>query len=90
MNCTPVHYNRYYIVSITYSRRYRKYQNTKEKRDDLTQPSESIKENDNDGDSSENDEDTKRKQEYRKPWRESTVAAPFIDTDVKIGEDFFT
>ena len=72
------------------SRRYRKYQNTKEKRDDLTQPSETIKENDNDGDSSENDEDTKRKQEYRKPWRESTVAAPVIDTDVKIGEDFFT
>ena len=72
------------------SRRYRKYQNTKENTDDLTQPSETIKENDNDGDSSENDEDTKRRQEYRKPWRESTVAAPVIDTDVKIGEDFFT
>ena len=30
----------------------------------------------------------KRKPEYRKPWKESTVAAPVIDSDVKIGEIF--
>jgi len=30
----------------------------------------------------------KRKPEYRKPWKESTVVAPVIDSDVKIGEIF--
>lgn len=64
--------------------RYRKYHKRKPQRDDPSQP-DAVKEDDNDASGSD-DDDNKRKPEYRKPWRESTVAAPVIDSDVKIGK----
>ena len=68
----------------SFIRRYRKYHKRKPQRDDPSQP-DAVKEDDNDTSDSD-DDDNKRKPEYRKPWRESTVAAPVIDSDVKIGE----
>lgn len=71
------------ISCVDLIRRYRNYQNTKP--NNSTQPAEDI----DDASDSDNDDDNdveKRKPGYRKPWRESTVSAPGIDTDVKIGE----
>jgi len=67
-------------------RRYRNYRKTKPNSDDPTATQEGDHDtSDSDGDD-DDDDDMKRKPEYRKPWKESTVAAPVIDSDVKIGE----
>ncbi|KAL9988497.1 hypothetical protein ACROYT_G002951 [Oculina patagonica] len=66
-------------------RGYRKYHKTKPNQSNPNQL-DSVKEDEDDSGSDSDDDDKRRKSEYRKPWRESTVAAPVIDSDVKIGE----
>lgn len=71
--------------SCSFVRKYRNYQKTKPDGDNPSQPGDG---DDETSGSDDDDDDKKRKPEYRKPWRESTVAAPVIDSDVKIGKIF--
>lgn len=79
------HFKKQQQSATIIQRRYRNYQDAKPNRDNSTQAAE----DNDDASDSDNDDDNdveKRKPGYRKPWRESTVSAPGIDTDVKIGE----
>ena len=78
------------IVSVGLVRKYRNYKETKAIENDSEQPVRDDNEYSGDSDEEEeeeNDEDNnRRKQAYRKPWKESTLAAPVINTDIKIGK----
>ena len=70
-------------------RHYRKYHKTKPNQINPNQV-DSVKEDGDDSSGSDSDDNNKRrKSEYRKPWRESTVTAPVIDSDVKIGKIYY-
>lgn len=76
--------------ALIIQRKYRNYKETKAIENDSEQPVRDDNEYSGDSDDEEeeeNDEDNnRRKQAYRKPWKESTLAAPVINTDIKIGE----
>ena len=80
------------IASVHLSRKYRNYKKTKPTNykdypEDPTRDNNEDIDDSDDYEEEENDQDNNnRKQVYRKPWNESTVAAPVIDTDVQIGK----
>lgn len=69
-------------------RGYRRYHKTRSDRNDPNQL-DTFKEDEDDSGSDSDDNDKRKKSEYRKPWKESTVAASIIDSDVKIGKIVF-
>lgn len=66
-------------------RGYRRHQKMRTGKSDPNQQ-DTFKGDEDDSGSDSDDNDKRKKSEYRKPWKESTVAAPTIDSDVKIGE----
>ena len=76
------------LTDIKIIRGYRKHQKTRTDKSDLNQRN-AFKEDEDDSGSDSDDNNKRKKSEYRKPWKESTVAAPIIDSDVKIGKIVF-
>ena len=69
-------------------RGYRRHQKMRTDKSDPNQQ-DTFKGDEDDSGSDSDDNDKRKKSEYRKPWKESTVAAPTIDSDVKIGKILF-
>lgn len=69
-------------------RGYRRHQKMRTGKSDPNQQ-DTFKGDEDDSGSDSDENDKRKKSEYRKPWKESTVAAPTIDSDVKIGKILF-
>lgn len=73
------------MAYIKIIRGYRRHQKTRTDKSDPNQL-DTFKEDEDDSGNDSDDNDKRKKSEYRKPWKESTVSAPIIDSDVKIGK----
>lgn len=75
-------------IQLAYFKIIRGYRTHRKTRTDKSDPNQldAFKEDEDDSGSDSDDNDKRKKSEYRKPWKESTVAAPIIDSDVKIGK----
>jgi len=76
------------LTYIKIIRGYRKHQKTRNDKSDPNQQ-DTFKEDEDDSGSDSDDNVKRKKSEYWKPWKESTVTAPVIDSDVKIGKTVF-